>query len=209
MAKIIIYLILSLIILLLVNIIGCYLTNYPDSFRLVEIIKFQLEWKFILIFCLIIFIISLVISLLIYKKKKIIEKTILLMVCFYTIGVIITLTTSVYNFFERKKEFDELLTKFKKKAEIDIKNDKVKYFSSGLKLPQKKSKLIKIDSVIEKIHNKFGIFHSSLGCTIHPGLYNAEKEYYKITDKYLEKRNEKNWKAKMKSEIDSINKLYQ
>lgn len=48
----------------------------------------------------------------------------------------------------------------------------------------------------------------NLGCTIMPELTKATKEYEKITEVYLTKRNGKGWKAIMENEIQQINKNY-
>ncbi|MEN9337250.1 MAG: hypothetical protein RLZZ500_2237 [Bacteroidota bacterium] len=102
----------------------------------------------------------------------------------------------------------ELILEFKKDAENDIKNDDVKTFGFGLSLPSKNEaqeiEKVKTDSILKV----YGLTAKNLGCTIMPELTKATKEYEKITEVYLTKRNGKGWRMKMENEIRKINKNY-
>jgi len=117
-------------------------------------------------------------------------------------------------------------------AQHDIKVDSVKYFTAGLpfvrpvlnktisdtlfseSLTSNDSREITFDRIqIEQklrknIHKKYGLYETNLGCMIDKQTSILSKEYKKITNPYLEKRNGKGWKGKMEKEIDSINKIY-
>ena len=60
-------------------------------------------------------------------------------------------------------------------------------------------KFLKRDS----IRKNYGLISVSY-CMISESLDISKKEYRKITEPYLEKRNGKNWRERMKREIESI-----
>ena len=122
------------------------------------------------------------------------------------IGIIFVSSIGINRFIINKKDFEEVIIKFRNDAVIDIKNDNVKYFSQGLFLPPRteSEKLIKND--IKKVFKNYGLNYRSLGCTVMPHVTKAKDEYIRITDIYLNKRNGNGWRIKMKKQIDSIYK---
>lgn len=114
-------------------------------------------------------------------------------------------------------------------AEHDIKVDSVKDFTYGLSfikpmLSERLRDTMSVESIkvmdsinakfdkievnqklIEGIYNKYGLYKKNLGCIIDKQTSILSKEYKKITNPYLEKRNGKGWREKMQKEIDSIN----
>jgi hypothetical protein len=140
-------------------------------------------------------------------KKKIliiISVTILVSLSFFTL----------FFHFKNKKEVqnekleDEILTQFRKDAENDIKNDDIKNFGFGFPLPPKtkNQEIVKIKT--DSILKIYGISSKNLGCMIMPELTKGILEYEKITEVYLTKRNGKDWRIKMETEIHKINKNY-
>ena len=107
----------------------------------------------------------------------------------------------IHSFYIIYETQNQLVNEFRKEAEIDIKNDNVKILTQGLPLPPENE--AQYDS-IQKIKQKYGLSVKNIGCIIAPEITAAENEYKKITEKYLEKRNGKNWRIKMQSEIDAI-----
>jgi hypothetical protein len=120
--------------------------------------------------------------------------------------------------------FKEIL----KNAQHDIKVDSVKYFTAGLPfirpvltktvrdtMPEESLKSvdsfeitldrIQIEQKLRKsIHNKYGLYEMNLGCMIDKQTSILSKEYQKITNPYLEKRNGKGWREKLEKEINNI-----
>lgn len=206
MKKLLVSTILTTILIWTITVFSYYLINYPDDLEILKILKDDVEWKPFLIMYFSIILISILFSLVLFKKQVFIKKFYISIIGFNIIGTIIISTIGINGFIENKIFFDELLTEFRQNAENDIKNDNVKYFSQGLLLPPKSEKDVKIAEDVEKILKKYGLNHKHLGCTIYPQLTKAQEEYRKITDVYLEKRNGKNWRNRMRKQIDSINK---
>ncbi|MCV9930409.1 hypothetical protein OIU83_22305 [Flavobacterium sp. LS1R49] len=102
-----------------------------------------------------------------------------------------------------------LINEYKNQALHDIKTDSVKIFTYGLLFIypdslKAKKQLLK-QNKMNSIYKKYGLFKQNQGCVIGDKKMNkAIKEYHKITDVYLEKRNSKDWKEKMQKELDSI-----
>lgn len=109
---------------------------------------------------------------------------------------------------ENEKFANEIISQFRKDAENDIKNDDIKTFGFGFPLPPKNKNQEIVKTKTDSILKIYGISVKNLGCTIMPELTKAKKEYEKITEKYLTKRNGKGWRVKMENEIRKINKNY-
>jgi hypothetical protein len=206
MKKLLFITILSTILVCIINIFSFYLFNYPDDTEIWEIIKYYTEWKELIVVYFLIFSFSILLSLFLFKKQKFTKKFYFFIICFNIILFVFISVKGVNSLIENKKYLEQTITEFRKDAEKDIKIDNVKCFSQGLMLPPKSDIDAKIQSDIEIIQKKYGLNHKNLGCTISPILTKAQEEYKKITDVYLEKRNGKNWKIKMRKQIDSINK---
>ena len=140
------------------------------------------------------------------KKKALIIISIAVLTCL----VIIALFFPFKNRTEIENEnfANEILIQFRNDAENDIRNDDVKWFGFGLPLPpkNKNQEIVKVKT--DSILKIYGISIKNLGCTIMPELTKATKEYEKITEVYLTKRNGKGWKAIMQNEIQQLNKNY-
>lgn len=104
-----------------------------------------------------------------------------------------------------KSEESPLLIEFRNMAFHDIEVDSVKTFGFGLPLPPRDSLELLRDMKKMAIYHKYGLHDKNLGCIVgDKELEEAANEYRKITDAYLEKRNGKEWKEKMKIELNNI-----
>jgi hypothetical protein len=208
MKKLLTIAIFSTILLWVINIFVYYLFDYPNELDILKIIRDNVEWKPLLLIYLALIIISIVTSLLFYKSMTFINKFYKIMISFNIIGMIIMSVIGINRFMENKKSYDEILAKFRKEAENDIKNDDVKIFGFGLPFPPKNKaeeiEKIKTDSIL----NIYGLEVKNLGCTIMPQLTKASEEYEKITEVYLTKRNGNGWREKMQNDIQKVNKNY-
>ncbi|PKB18225.1 hypothetical protein [Flavobacterium sp. 5] len=193
----------STLILWIANIFVYYLFCYPESYSLFDIITQHVEWEPLLSIYLILIATTAFFSFLLYRKVNFSRKFITSIIYINIFATILNLSNGFYRFYNNKKELDELVLRYQNDAKTDIKKDSVKSFSHGLMLPPKNendfNKYIKSDS----IHKKYGLYKSST-CNISKDLDIAEKEYQKITNPYLEKRNGKFWREKMQKEIDAI-----
>lgn len=98
------------------------------------------------------------------------------------------------------------MTEYRDMAFHDIETDSVKTFGFGLPLPPKDSLQLLRNNKRLTIYKKYGLYVKNLGCIIgDKELDEATDEYKKITNPYLEKRNGKGWREKLKKEIKSIN----
>ena len=206
MKKLLLTAILSTILVFLINVLSFYLFNYPDDSEILRVLKYYTKWEELIFIYLAILIISAILSLFLFRKHLFIKKFYISIICFNIILIVIFCVNGIKSYIENKRYLEETLIEFRKNAKNDIKIDKVKYFSQGLLLPPKSEIDAEMHNKIKRIYNKYGLNHKNLGCTISPILTKAQDEYKKITDIYLEKRNGKNWKIRMKKKIDSINK---
>jgi len=176
-----------------------FLSNYyeTDFFR-------DNDWKEVFLVFFAVIMIASLISLLIFRTQPFLKKFLITFSCVCTILTIIVTIHWTQTFLQILEEQNQLINKFKKEAENDIKNDNVKIFSQGLPLPPKNEILQIQDDSIQKVWKKFGLTRKNIGCIISPEITKAQEEYYKLTDIYLEKRNGPGWKVKMENEIDNI-----
>jgi metal-dependent hydrolase (beta-lactamase superfamily II) len=113
------------------------------------------------------------------------------------------LGNGIYRFYSNKQELDNSIIFYQNEARTDIKNDKVKELVGGLLLPPRnKSEYVKFQKK-DFIRKKYGIVISG-NCIVSESMEILKKEYKKISEPYLEKRNGKNWREKMEKEIDAI-----
>ena len=108
------------------------------------------------------------------------------------------------NLPSREQTFEERMTEYRQLAKDDIKNDDVKYLGFGLPLPPKTEFEAKQFKEIDSIRKSYGIRIKNMGCTVSDESTALANEYHKITEVYLDKRNEEGWEEKMKSRIENI-----
>ncbi|MFV5697044.1 hypothetical protein ACM55H_01630 [Flavobacterium sp. ZT3R17] len=102
----------------------------------------------------------------------------------------------------------ELSLEYKNQALHDIEVDSVKVFTFGLPFisPVESERIVQEtrNDKISDIYKKYGLYRLNLGCVIDTKEGKSRKNYHKITQAYLEKRNKKGWKVKLEKEIDDI-----
>lgn len=202
--RLLIIAVISTLLLWTVTVLSYYLTNYPEDFNVVYIVRENLEWKPFLLIYLALIVVALTAGFLFFKKKAFSDKFYKLIIVFNLVYMMFFAVTGINQFRENKNLYDALLAEFKKDAADDIKNDNVKSFGFGLEMiPHGKQLQIRKSDSILKI---YGLSRKNLGCTIYPALTKASEEYERITDAYLNKRNGKDWKIRLKTELQKINK---
>jgi glucan phosphoethanolaminetransferase (alkaline phosphatase superfamily) len=193
----------STLILWIVNILVYYLFNYPEHFTLTDILTQHVEWKELLLIYGVLFLVAIFFSLIFYKKISFSRKLIRSMILINVLCTFLMLANGLYRFYNNRQELKESVLSFQNEAKEDIKKDKIKEFGGGLLLPPKNKieykKFVKVDS----IKKNYGLIPVSY-CTISESLEISKEEYRKISEPYLEKRNGKNWREKMRQEIESI-----
>lgn len=193
----------STLILWIVNILVYYLFNYPERFTLTDILTQHVEWKELLSIYGALFLAAVFFSLIFYKKISFSRKLIRSMILINVLCTFLMLANGLYRFHKNRHELKESILSFQDEAREDIKKDKIIEFGSGLALPPRNKmeyiKFTKVDSII-KIYGLKRVNY----CIISESLEISKEEYKKITEPYLEKRNGKNWRERMKQEIDAI-----
>ena len=111
-----------------------------------------------------------------------------------------------------KSKETALTFEYKNQAMHDIKVDSVKVFSYGFPFispveSERKTQEIK-QNKISNVYQKYGLYKKDIGCVVNTKEDKSKKEYHKITNAYLEKRNGKGWRMKMENEIQNVNKNY-
>lgn len=193
----------STLILWIVNIVVYYLFNYPERFTLIDILTQHVEWKELLLIYGVLFLVAIFFSLIFYKKISFSRKLIRSMILINVLCIILMLSNGLYRFYINKEELESSIRFYKNEARNDIKKGKIKQFSLGLLLPPRdKIEYIKFQKK-DSIRKKYGLVISS-NCIVSESLEISKEEYKKITEPYLEKRNGKNWRERMKQEIDAI-----
>ena len=193
----------STLILWIVNILVYYLFNYPERFTLTDILTQHVEWKELLFIYSALFLAAIFFSLIFYKKISFSRKLIRSMILINILCIILMSSNGLYRFYISKEELESSIRFYKNEARNDIKKGKIKQFSIGLLLPPRdKIEYIKFQKK-DSIRKKYGLVISS-NCIISESLEISKEEYKKITEPYLEKRNGKNWRERMKQEIDAI-----
>lgn len=186
--------------LLLVSIFLClFIVFIPSQLKFVNY-NWEVRLKDYLIVLIIPIFLSIIIALFLYTKRFYWDRLFpaLIISYFLMFGFL------SYNLIDKYIENQKVINIARSKAEKDIKKGIIKKIeSTGLILPDKNYKIRsrKIDS-LER--NKYGYFTESTGCII----LEDNKYYNEVVDKYLEKRNGKNWKAELKRDINSILKKY-
>ena len=114
-------------------------------------------------------------------------------------------------FLSCKSKDTTLMIDFQNQALHDIEVDSIKHFTYGLPfispVQSERNKQEIQKNKIDSIYKDYGLYLQNLGCVIgDKKMDKSTKEYYKITDPFLDKRNGKGWEEKMKKEIENINK---
>lgn len=193
----------TLILIVFVSIFGMYFINYPMKFNFSETIK-DIEWESLFFLFLASIILSLIFAIIPFKDSSYGNRfqKILLFLSILVLMYALYFTFSTY--FKNKLEMKMIENKYIERAKKDIKNDNVIFqYSGGFTLPEYDEKMY---SEIDSIRKNYGITYDNTGCIVDFKLIAAEEKYENIVKPYLEKRNGKNWEAKMNAEIKNISR---
>jgi len=193
----------SILILWIVNVLIYYTFNYPEYFSLFDIITQHVEWKPLLSSYGVIILITAFFCLVFYKKISFSRKLISSIIYINVLCAVLSFSYGSYRFYINKQELDESILSFQDMARDDIKKDKIREFGAGLPLPPRDKSEYRNFLKKDSIKENYGLISVSY-CTISESLEISKAEYRKITEPYLEKRNGKNWREKMKKDIDAI-----
>ncbi len=105
------------------------------------------------------------------------------------------LASLTYN--KKRSALKELFPELEQQAERDVQADSIRYMSYGF--PIADSNYIRRDQIMAK----YGIYHTPI-CTIDPIFETRDLYYERLTQERLDKRNGKNWKMKMRKELELI-----
>lgn len=199
--KILFWNLITLTSILLVSIFGMYFINYPMKFDLLETLK-DIKWKNVLFLFLGLIILSLIFALLPFKNLNYGNRfqKILLLLNILVLLYVLYFTSS--TFFKNISELKKIENEYFEQAKKDMKNDNVTFkYAGGLTLPEYDEKIY---TQIDSIRKNYGITHNNTGCIVDFKEIEAQKKYENIVRPYLEKRNGKNWQAKMNAEIEKL-----
>lgn len=202
--KLIIVNVAVILLVTVVYIFGYYFINYPVSFDLWEMVK-GCQLQYLPAVFVVTALASYLVSSLDFKKLNFKSKFLSVFPFLNTLALAFFIYIAAEGFIKNKRELTKLENYYIKEAQKDIKKDQiVMRYTGGLSLPvYDQVTTRKIDS----IGKKYGIISQNTGCTIDPIDIKAQEKYSELTDPYLEKRNGKDWKERMKKEIDELKKI--
>lgn len=198
--------IINLIVILLVTtvyILGHYFINYPMPFDLWYILK-ECQLQYLLAVFIIIGIVSYLISSLDFKKLSFKGKFLRVFPALNSLILIFLTYTASAAFVKNKKDLSSLEKHYIQEVESDIKKDQIVMRYSGFFIPTYDDKTA---NQVNSIYKKYGVVSKNTGCIIDAMDTKAQEKYNELADIYLEKRNGKGWKIKMKKEIDDLKKI--
>ena len=104
MKKLLFITILSTILVCLINIFSFYLFNYPDKTDIWKIIKYYTEWKELIFIYSLVFSVTILLSLFLFKEHKFITKFYVFIIGFNAILFIFISVKGLNSLIENKKQ---------------------------------------------------------------------------------------------------------
>lgn len=188
-------------LILFVSIFGMYFINYPMKFNLLETIK-DIEWENLLFLILGLIILSLIFAMIPFKNLNYGNRFQKILLLLNTLILLYVLYFTSSTFLKNRWEVKKIENEYVEQAKKDIKNDNVTFkYAGGLTLPEYDEKIY---TQIDSIRKNYGITYNNTGCIVDFKEIEAQEKYKNIVKPYLEKRNGKNWEAKMNSEIEKF-----
>lgn len=186
-------------ILLLTSIFLClFMVFLPSELDLIN--YWEIELKDYLVVLIIPIFLSIIISLFVYTKRLYWHRLLPSLIISY----FLTFVFLSYNVIDEFIQSQKIINAAREKAQKDINKGIIKKIeSTGLLLPDKNYE-IRSKKIDPLERNKYGYYTESTGCIV----MNENKYYNEVVDKYLEKKNGKNWKKEFNKEIDLILKKY-
>lgn len=193
----------TLALIVLVSIFGMYFINYPMKFYFLETIK-DIDWKSLLFLFLGLTILSLLFAMIPFKDSRYGNRFQKILLFLSVLVLMYALYFTFSTYFKNRLEMRMIENEYIERAKRDIKNDNVTFkYAEGLTLPEYHEKIY---TEIDSMRKSYGITYNNTGCIVDFKLIEAEEKYKNIVKPYLEKRNGKNWEAKMNAEIKKITK---
>jgi hypothetical protein len=204
MKKIIAINLIVILLLTTVYIIGYYFLNYPMQFDLWYIVK-ECQLQYLPVVFTIIALISYLISSIGFKNLSFKSKFLRVFPLLNSLALLFFVYTAANEFIKNKRQLTKQENYYIHEAEKDIRKDQIiSRYAGGFSIPAyDKQTSIRIDSITEK----YGLISQNTGCTFDPIDIKAQEKYNELTDHYLEKRNGKGWKERMKREIGDLKKI--
>lgn len=195
-----------LLLVITVFIFGYYFIQYPEDFRLSWQLR-QAEWRPFLFILIAISVAAMLLSFLPIIKLRFKKKVFIFLAAFQLLFLSFMFFRMVDAYIKNKKEFEILLSKYKKKAESDIKSGRIEIeYAGGLELPLEKDR--KMNEEIDSVGRVYGLTYRNSGCIISASLIKSQEEYVRYTKPYLDKRNGAGWEVRMKKQIEQIQNKY-
>ncbi|UKB84345.1 hypothetical protein LF887_01440 [Chryseobacterium sp. MEBOG06] len=202
-------LLLIIILLIISYFFNTYSANYPSKLR-ADLISFDFDMK-IFLYCLIaIFLLSTFMAAIPFRNKRYGYKFFLVFISMNLVFIIINFIGSSKQYFEKKNEYEYLLVKTKQRAESDMKTDLIKcyYFGGDFIFDNLYRDHQKIGKEIDSLTKTYGVIYINKGGAIDDISIELNNRYEEYTESFLEKRNGKKWKYKMKKEIELLKNKY-
>lgn len=184
-------------------IFGYYCINYPMKFDVVYIVK-ECQLQYLPAVFVVTALASYLVSSLDFKKLNFKSKFLSIFPFLNMLALAFFIYIAAEGFIKNKKELTNKENYYIREAEKDIQKDQIVIrYKGGFSLPvYDQTTTRKIDS----IGNKYGITSENTGCVSDPIDIKGQEKYCEVTDSYLEKRNGKGWKERMRKEMDELKK---
>ncbi|WP_223607081.1 hypothetical protein [Chryseobacterium sp. OSA05B] len=187
-----------------VYIFGYYFLNYPAELDVWEMLK-ECQLQYLPAVFVVTALASYLVSSLDFKKLNFKSKFLSVFPFLNTLALAFFIYIAAESFIKNKKELTKQENYYIREAQKDIKKDQiVMRYAGGFFLQiDDQTKIRKTDS----IRKKYGIISQNTGCTIDPIDRKAQEKYSELTAPYLEKRNGKGWKERMKKDMDGLKNI--
>ncbi|KMQ60636.1 hypothetical protein ACM40_12775 [Chryseobacterium sp. BLS98] len=182
---------------------GYYCINYPFPFDLWYTLK-ECQLQYLLAGFAITALISYLISSLVFKKLNFKDKFLRILAVINSLILIFLIYIASTAFIKNKRELSNLEKHYILEAEKDTKRDQIVMRYGGFYIPAYDEETTR---KIDGIYKKYGIISKNTGCVIEVMDTKAQEKYTELANSYLEKRNGKDWKYRMKKEIDDLKKI--
>jgi hypothetical protein len=189
--------------------LNVYSVNYPSELNF-HTLSYDSDMKVFMYVFLIISILSALLALSPFKNKSY-NCRFLFFFSILNLGfILINLVESSNQYFEKKDQFEDLLVKTKQQAKYDIKKDFIKYYYfGGDSFPTTSYNTHqKLNREIDSLTKRYGVIYINQGGAVDEISVELNKKHEEYTAIYLEKRNGKNWKYRMKNEVQFIKNKY-
>ncbi|HEU4633787.1 MAG TPA: hypothetical protein VFS22_07380 [Flavisolibacter sp.] len=207
MIRLVIINIVFLLLILSAFIPGYYFIQYPDDFTFTNYIR-HAEWRSLGFVLLALVVASALLSGIALREHKPRRRFLIFLAAFQLFFFLFLACRMLDTYVRNKKEFDGLITEYRKKAESDIRTGFIVIdYAGGLELPGSETEQ-KMQKEMDSVRKTFGLAYRNSGCIVLPALLKAQKEYIRLTKPFLNKRNGANWEEKMEKGIQAIRNQY-